>query len=366
MDYHKNAPWTAISRERLARLVINDSVTVKTLPRPGSASARKRQAKWVARYRQFGAAGLADRSSRPHCSPRQISSFLVEKVLALRRGHMPGYEIARRTRPESGFGQPHPAPCPAEPMARLESTAAHTALRASTTGRPAAHGYQGHDALRRGLSARRWTAARQEGTSRLPGTACGRRRPLAHGLHPDAARSEGRNHHRLSLNSSRRVLRHPRHRHTRPADRQRLQLSLQHSSVMLASRWPSNIPAPDPTHPEPTARPSASSRPRYANGPTQNTGLTPSKEMLTCSLGSTITTVKDLMVASTTSRPSAAPISEQRLDHLQAPGLCVAEDPIVVDPTHPNGADEWGTRRTIHYHEQPSGKRKVSSLLAVA
>ena len=26
MDYHKNAPWTAVSRERLARMVIHDGV----------------------------------------------------------------------------------------------------------------------------------------------------------------------------------------------------------------------------------------------------------------------------------------------------------------------------------------------------
>ena len=96
MDYHKNAPWTAVSRGRLARMVIDDGV------RLGSAAARfsvssKTAAKWVARYRQLGDAGLVDRSSRPHRSPRQISSFLVEKVLVLRRGHMPGYQIARRT-----------------------------------------------------------------------------------------------------------------------------------------------------------------------------------------------------------------------------------------------------------------------------
>jgi transposase InsO family protein len=96
MDYHKNAPWTAVSRGRLARMVIDDGV------RLGSAAARfsvslKTAAKWVRRYRQFGAAGLADRSSRPRRSPRQVSFLLVEKVLALRRGHMPGYEIARRT-----------------------------------------------------------------------------------------------------------------------------------------------------------------------------------------------------------------------------------------------------------------------------
>src|SRR5271170_7259369 len=96
MDYHKNAPWTAVSRERLARMVIEDGVRLQAAAGRFSISP-KTAAKWVARFRQFGAAGLADRSSRPLCSPRQTSSLLVEKVLALRRGHMPGYEIGRRT-----------------------------------------------------------------------------------------------------------------------------------------------------------------------------------------------------------------------------------------------------------------------------
>ena len=31
MDYHKNAPWTAVSRERLARMVIDDGLRVVLL-----------------------------------------------------------------------------------------------------------------------------------------------------------------------------------------------------------------------------------------------------------------------------------------------------------------------------------------------
>ena len=96
MDYHKNAPWTAVSRERLARMVIGDGATIRWAAARFSVSD-KTAAKWVNRYRQLGSAGLTDRSSRPRHSPRQTSSLLVEKVLALRRGHMPGYEIARRT-----------------------------------------------------------------------------------------------------------------------------------------------------------------------------------------------------------------------------------------------------------------------------
>jgi len=94
MDYHKNAPWTAVSRERLARMVINEGVTLKAAAARLSVSA-KTAAKWMGRYRQLGVAGLADRSSRPHRSPRQTDSFLVEKVVALHRLHHNGWRIAR-------------------------------------------------------------------------------------------------------------------------------------------------------------------------------------------------------------------------------------------------------------------------------
>jgi transposase InsO family protein len=96
MDYHKNAPWTAVSRERLARMVIEDGLTISAAALRFTVSA-KTAAKWVGRYRLLGVAGLADRSSRPHRSPRQTSFSFIEKVLVLRREHMPGYEIARRT-----------------------------------------------------------------------------------------------------------------------------------------------------------------------------------------------------------------------------------------------------------------------------
>ena len=94
MDYHKNAPWTAISRERIARMVINDGVTAKAAAARFSVSP-KTAAKWVGRYRQLGAAGMGDGSSRPHHSPRQTCSLLVEKALALRRLHRNGWSIAR-------------------------------------------------------------------------------------------------------------------------------------------------------------------------------------------------------------------------------------------------------------------------------
>jgi transposase len=96
MDYHQNARLTVHSREQLARRVLGGGSRLKLAAASFNLSA-KTAAKWVGRYRAGGAAGLRDRSSRPHRSPRRTSSALWEEVLSLRRGHMPGYEIARRT-----------------------------------------------------------------------------------------------------------------------------------------------------------------------------------------------------------------------------------------------------------------------------
>jgi transposase InsO family protein len=96
MDIHKNARLSFRSREALARYVVEQGVTRKAAAVAFRVSV-KTAGKWVGRFQIGGLDGLLDRSSRPHCSPRQTHSLLVEKVLALRRGHMPGYEIARRT-----------------------------------------------------------------------------------------------------------------------------------------------------------------------------------------------------------------------------------------------------------------------------
>src|SRR5580704_15790377 len=74
------------------------------------------------------------------------------------------------------------------------------------------------------------------------------------------------------------------------------------------------------------ARRNASYRPLCASGPTRNTGTAPSKETATFSRGTTTTTAKDPMVASTTSRPSADPTTEQPLDLRQAAGHSLHEN----------------------------------------
>ena len=96
MDIHKNARLSFRGRELLVQ-----SVTAEGLTRKAAAAAfrvsQKTAGKWVRRYLASGAGGLMDCSSRPHRSPRRLPEQLRDQVITLRRGHMPGYQIALRT-----------------------------------------------------------------------------------------------------------------------------------------------------------------------------------------------------------------------------------------------------------------------------
>jgi transposase InsO family protein len=59
--------------------------------------SRQAASKWLRRYREQGVAGLGDRSSRPHRSPRRIGEAVEQRVIELRRGRLAGYWIARQT-----------------------------------------------------------------------------------------------------------------------------------------------------------------------------------------------------------------------------------------------------------------------------
>jgi transposase InsO family protein len=52
--------------------------------------------KWLRRYRTEGVAGLLDRSSRPRCSPRQLSRGRVARIIALRQQRRTGRFICQR------------------------------------------------------------------------------------------------------------------------------------------------------------------------------------------------------------------------------------------------------------------------------
>jgi Integrase core domain. len=96
MDYHQNARLTVHSREQMARKVMEGGVTLKLAAASFNVTART-AAKWVRRYREQGAAGLRDRSSRPQRLYRPTSSQTVERVEQLRRQRWTGHRIARTT-----------------------------------------------------------------------------------------------------------------------------------------------------------------------------------------------------------------------------------------------------------------------------
>ena len=96
MDVHKNARLTFRSRESLARFVIEQGATRKEAAAAFRVS-NKTAAKWIVRFRVAGIAGLQDRSSRPHRSPRRLPDSLADHVVQLRRQRLPGYLIAHRT-----------------------------------------------------------------------------------------------------------------------------------------------------------------------------------------------------------------------------------------------------------------------------
>ncbi len=96
MDIHKNARLSFRSRELLVQRVVERAVTLKAAAAAFSVTV-KTAAKWVRRFRAQGNAGLLDRSSRPHRSPRRLPQAVIERVVQLRRSYTPGYEIARCT-----------------------------------------------------------------------------------------------------------------------------------------------------------------------------------------------------------------------------------------------------------------------------
>jgi len=96
MDYHQHARLTLFGREQLAKRVLGEGLTLKLAAASFNVSA-KTAAKWVRRYREAGAAGLGDRSSRPHRLRQPTSDELVHRVEALRRERWTGLRIAQQT-----------------------------------------------------------------------------------------------------------------------------------------------------------------------------------------------------------------------------------------------------------------------------
>jgi transposase-like protein len=74
---------------QFGRLLLVQRITELGWPPAQAAEAvgvsRATAYKWLARYRQHGMAGLADRSSRPYRCPHALPAAQVRRVLAARR-----------------------------------------------------------------------------------------------------------------------------------------------------------------------------------------------------------------------------------------------------------------------------------------
>jgi len=97
MNVHSLARTTPFGRETLVHRVLREGRSVSQAAAQLGISARTAY-KWLARYRLEGAAGLRDRSSRPHESPAKTDPDREQVILTLRRSRHSGPQIARSLR----------------------------------------------------------------------------------------------------------------------------------------------------------------------------------------------------------------------------------------------------------------------------
>jgi transposase InsO family protein len=93
MNIHKNARTTRYSRAEMVRRVTELGETSKAVATAFGVSCRT-VAKWLARSRAEGAAGLADKPSRPHRLRKPTPAAITEQIAALRRQRITARQIA--------------------------------------------------------------------------------------------------------------------------------------------------------------------------------------------------------------------------------------------------------------------------------
>ena len=93
MKLHGNAKTCPHSRRLIVRRVTEEGWSLAQAAEAAGVSERT-AAKWLARYRADGAAGLLDRSSAPRRIPHRTPSERVRAVAALRRLRLTAAEIA--------------------------------------------------------------------------------------------------------------------------------------------------------------------------------------------------------------------------------------------------------------------------------
>lgn len=80
---HRNAPLSETGRLRLARCVVDEGWSLRRAAERFQVSPTT-AARWAGRYRQIGAAGMVDRSSRPHRSPRRTPTRVERRIINVR------------------------------------------------------------------------------------------------------------------------------------------------------------------------------------------------------------------------------------------------------------------------------------------
>jgi transposase InsO family protein len=80
---HRNAPLTETGRLRLARCVVDDGWPLRRAAERFQVSPTTAQ-RWASRYREYGRAGMGDRSSRPHHSPRRTPTRTERRIIKVR------------------------------------------------------------------------------------------------------------------------------------------------------------------------------------------------------------------------------------------------------------------------------------------
>src|SRR5687767_15992411 len=80
---HRNAPLTETGRLRLARCVVEQGWSLRRAAERFQVSPTTAQ-RWAGRYRELGAAGMVDRSSRPVRSPGRTPSRVERRIIKVR------------------------------------------------------------------------------------------------------------------------------------------------------------------------------------------------------------------------------------------------------------------------------------------
>lgn len=80
---HRKAKLTVFGRQLLVDRIVTDGWTIAHAAEAAGVS-RQTATKWLRRYRELGPAGLEDRSSRPHRSPRTLPQELIDAILVTR------------------------------------------------------------------------------------------------------------------------------------------------------------------------------------------------------------------------------------------------------------------------------------------